>query len=186
VATVRQLGMGQVMIQRLKDSIANPQINEQNGLNLSMIRSLSPAQTSFSSSKSMGMELMAPPDVSGWRTGNYWITSATMVERMKWADKLFAGGPQGNTQNPANPLGGNRGPQIGAQAFPLFASDPTPAGVVKALMSIFDVSFSATKIAGLVETAQNEGGAQITQRTANATARAVCKLIFASPEFQMM
>ncbi len=186
VSTVRQLGMGQVMIERLKDSIANPQINEQNGLNLSMIRALSPAQTSFSSSKSMGMELMAPPDVSGWRTGSYWITSATMVERMKWADKLFAGGPAGNTQNPANPLGGNRGPQVGAQAFPLFAADPSPAGVVKTLTSIFDVSFSAAKIAGLVETAQNEGGTQITQRTANATARAVCKLIFASPEFQMM
>jgi uncharacterized protein (DUF1800 family) len=186
VATVRQLGMGQIMLERMRDGIANPQVNGQNGLNLPLIRALVPAQTSFSASKSMGMELMAPPDVSGWRTGNYWITSATMVERMKWADKLFAGGLPGNTQNPANPLGGNRGPQVGAQAFPLFASDPTPAGVVKALMSIFDVSFSAAKVAGLVETAQNEGGAQITQRTANATARAVCKLIFASPEFQMM
>ena len=69
VSTIRQLGMGQAMIQRLKDGIANPQINEQNGLNTSLIRALAPAQTAFVSSKSMGMELLAPPDVSGWRLG---------------------------------------------------------------------------------------------------------------------
>ncbi|MEI7987314.1 MAG: DUF1800 domain-containing protein [Armatimonadota bacterium] len=186
VSTIRQLGAGQIMIERLKEGIANPQINEQNGLNLPLVRSLAPAQTAFSSSKSMGMELMAPPDVSGWRTGAYWITSATMVERMKWADKLFAGGPAGNTQNPANPLGGNRGPQVGIQAYPLFAEDPTPAGIVKSLMSVFDISLPPAKVAGLVTTAENEGGQRIDQRNANAVARAVCKLMFSTPEFQMM
>jgi uncharacterized protein (DUF1800 family) len=186
VATIRQLGAGQMMLQRMKESIANPQINEQNGFNVTLIRALSPAQTAFSSSKSMGMELMAPPDVSGWRTGSYWITSATMVERMKWADKLFAGGPPGNTQNPANPLGGNRGPQVGIQAFPLIANDPTPTGMVKTLLSVFDLTLPQAKVDGLVSSATAEGGSTITQRNANATARAVCKLIFSTPEFQMM
>jgi hypothetical protein len=178
--------MGQSMIQRMKDGIANPQINEQNGLNLPLIRALSPAQTSFSASKSMGMELMAPPDVSGWRNGAYWITSATMVERMKWADKLFAGGLPGNTQNPTNPLGGNRGPQVGANAYSLFTDNPTPEGAVKVLLSIFDLTLPANKVAGLVETARNEAGQVINQRNANSVARAVCKLMFSTPEFQMM
>ena len=186
VSTIRQLGAGQVMLQRVKDGIANPQVNGQNGLNVSLIRALAPAQTAFSSSKSMGMELTAPPDVSGWRTGAYWITTSTMVERMKWADKLFAGGPAGNTQNPGNPLGGNRGPQVGIQAFPLFTADPTPAGVVKVLMSVFDLTLPPNKVAALVATAEGEGGSRIDQRSANTVAKAVCKLMFSTPEFQMM
>jgi uncharacterized protein (DUF1800 family) len=188
VATIRQLGAGQIMMQRLKDGIENPQINAQNGLNTSLIRALAPAQSAFSASKSMGMELMAPPDVSGWRTGAYWITSATMVERMKWADKLFSGGVTGGAggQNPANPQGGYRGPQIGIQAYNLFESNPTPEGVVKALMSLFDLNLPSTKVSGLATAARNVGGDQITQRKANLVACSVCKLMFASPEFQMM
>ena len=187
VSTIRQLGAGQAMLQRLKDGIANPQVNAQNGLNTSLIRALIPAQAAFSASKSMGLELMAPPDVSGWRNGAYWITSATMVERMKWADKLFAGGPAGNTQNPGNPLGGNRGPQVGVPAFPLFQADPTPNGVVKSLMSLFDLTLPPAKVAGLVATAEGgAGGSTITFQNANSTARTVCKLMFSTPEFQMM
>jgi uncharacterized protein (DUF1800 family) len=186
VSTIRQLGMGQSMIQRMKDGIANPQINEQNGLNLPLFRAMSPAQTSFSASKSMGMELMAPPDVSGWRNGAYWITSATMVERMKWADKLFAGGPAGNAQDRANQLGAIRGAQVGANAYSLFTDNPSPEGVVKVLLSIFDLTLPANKVAGLVETARIEAGQVINQRNANSVARAVCKLMFSTPEFQMM
>ena len=186
VSTIRQLGAGQIMIQRLKDGIANPTVNEQTGLNTALIRSLAPAQAALSASKSMGMELLAPPDVSGWRNGAYWITSATMVERMKWADKIFAGGPPGNSQNPANPLGGNRGPQVGYQAFSLLRTDPTPTGVVKNLMSLFDLTLPPAKIDGLVAAAANESGSGLTFQNANLTARAVCKLMFATPEFQMM
>ena len=186
VSTIRQLGAGQMMIQRIKDGIANPQVNEQNGLNLPLVRALAPAQTAFSSSKSMGMELLAPPDVSGWRNGAYWITTSTMVERMKWADKLFAGGPAGTTANPTNPLGGNRGPQVGINAYPLFSSDPTPSGVVKSLMSVFDLTMPPAKVAGLVAAAEAEGGQRIDLRNANAVARAVCKVMFSTPEFQMM
>lgn len=186
ISTIRQLGMGQVMLQRMKEGIESPQVNEQNGLNIPLVRAMSPAQTAFISSKSMGMELMAPPDVSGWRNGAYWITSATMVERMKWADKLFAGGPPGTNQSVSNPLGGNRGPQVGMNAFPLFSSDPTPAGAVKALLSVFDLTLPASKVAGLVETAEKESGPRIEFRNANAVARSVCKLLFSTPEFQMM
>ena len=185
VSTIRQLGMGQLLVERMKAAIANPQINEQNGLNIPLVRSLSPAQTALSASTSMGMELLTPPDVSGWRTGAYWITSATMVERMKWADKLFAGSPGNPTSQGVNPLGGNRGPQVGAQAYPLFTADPTPKGAVKALMSVFDVSLPQAKIDGLIAAAEKAGGSTLTMRSSNEVARAVCRLMFATPEFQM-
>lgn len=184
VSTIRQLGVGQRMVQGMKDAIANPQINEQSGLNFALLRSLAPAQAALSASTSMGMELMTPPDVSGWRTGAYWITSATMVERMKWADKLFAGGPNlGNSQS-VNPLGGNRGPQVGFQAYPLFTT-PTSEGVVKTLMSLFDVQLSQAKTDGLVKAAENAGANSMNPRTANEVARSVCRLMFSTPEFQV-
>ncbi|MBS1726307.1 MAG: DUF1800 domain-containing protein [Armatimonadetes bacterium] len=184
VATIRQLGMGQTMLERMKEAIANPQINDKNGLNIALVRAMAPAQAALSASTSMGMELMTPPDVSGWRTGAYWITSATMVERMKWADKLFAGGPAGGAAG-QNPLGGQRGAQVGALAYPLFARDPSAAGVVRVLMSVFDVTLPAAKVDGLVAAAEKAGAGSMNPRTANDVAREVCKLLFASPEFQM-
>lgn len=185
VSTIRQLGMGQVLVQRMKDAIANPQINEQNGLNLPLVRALAPAQAAFSASTSMGMELLTPPDVSGWRTGSYWITSATMVERMKWADKLFAGGPALPGSQGVNPLGGGRGPQVGVQAYPLFSADPTPKGAVKSLLSILDVTLPQEKVEGLVITAEKAAGSTLNIRSSNDAARAICRLLFVTPEFQM-
>ena len=184
VSTVRQLGMGQSMIQRMKDAIANPQINEQTGLNLPLVRALSPAQAAFSAAGSMGMQLLTPPDVSGWRTGAYWITSATMVERMKWADKLFAGGPSGGNAQPQNPLGGNRGPQVGAQAYSLF-TDRGAWGVVKSLRSLSDVQLPAAKVADLVSAADKAGASNMNVRSANDVARSVCRVMFSTPEFQV-
>ncbi|HLO97619.1 MAG TPA: DUF1800 domain-containing protein [Fimbriimonas sp.] len=184
VSTVRQLGLGQQIIERIKDGIANPIVNEQNGLNIKLTRALGPAFAVHSSATSMGMELMTPPDVSGWRTGSYWITSATMVERMKWADKLFAtafapggGGGGGGIQN--------RNPQVGFQAFDVIGDAPSAAAAVDTLLSLFDVKISDAKKKGLLEAATPHFGTRLNQRSANDLAKAVCKLVFSSPEFQV-
>jgi uncharacterized protein (DUF1800 family) len=43
----------------------------------------------------MGMQLLNPPTVEGWRTGKQWINSGTLVERSNFATKLV-----GNTDLP--------------------------------------------------------------------------------------
>ncbi len=114
----------------------------------------------------MGMELMAPPDVSGWKPGTSWITSATMIERVKWADRLFSG----------------RG--AGAQFASLLDSDE-PRAAVEKLLSIFDAELPQAKVDILVEAAIKASGGSVSGRNANAVAAAVGRVIFGSPEFQV-
>lgn len=188
VSTARQLGAGQIAAQRVIEGRENPQMDENQGFNVMMIRALTSAFAVRSSTKSMGMELMYPPDVSGWRTGDYWITTSTMMERIKWADLLFAG-----TDAPARPaqnLGGNAGlrrggPNVGINAFGLFASNPTPAGVVEALVSIFDASPNEAQRTMLLTMAEKTANGPITPRNAGEVARQVSRLLFSTPEFQL-
>ena len=123
------------------------------------------------SMKSMGMWLMYPPDVAGWDGGEHWITSATMVERIAWSDRVF-----GQSKTAKLP--------VRYQAFDLFREDPSPAGVAKTLVSIFDAPISPTKMQALVVAATKASGGKVTQDNANLTASQVCRLIFSTPEFQ--
>ena len=36
----------------------------------------------------MGQDLLNPPDVSGWKGGDNWISSSTLLERFNFADRL--------------------------------------------------------------------------------------------------
>lgn len=117
-------------------------------------------------SKSMGMSLFYPPDVSGWTLGPSWISTATMIERIGWGDRLFG-----------------KGMRQKFQAFGIFEQNPTPEGVVVKLLSIFDVSLPQDKIDLLVETARKQGN--MTPKNANEVAASLTRLIFATPEFQM-
>lgn len=154
IASVRALGIG---------SMANPQV-------------LAAAGITRNSCKSMGMDLLFPPDVSGWDGGPNWISSATMVERIKWASFLF-----GESDTSAKKLGSFR---MRVNTATLFGKDPTPEGVVKTLLSVFDVALSPAKMTTLVAAAQRASGGRITQQNANEVATTTCKLIFGSPEFQ--
>lgn len=134
-------------------------------------RALGGVRPLIQSTTSMGMELMYPPDVSGWEGGAAWISSATMVERIKWATAVFQAQAA-------------RGP---SPYFPIFASNPTPQGVVDRLLSLLDATVDEPKRQALLEAARGatEGG-RVTAQNLGKTAEAVCKLIFGSPEFQFM
>ncbi len=155
ITTARQLGLGSLM----------NQIPNQAG-----VRKLGPVAQINTSMKGMGMQLLYPPDVAGWDQGPAWITTATMVERISWAERLF-------------PAPGQRG-LMQFQAYPLFAQDPTSTGAANKLVSLFDAPLPPSKVAKLVEAANKVCGGRIDESNANATAQHVTKLIFASPEFQ--
>lgn len=164
VPTLRQLGVGEALANALKD--AEPERARAR---------LQPVTAMTQSCSGMGMRLLYPPDVAGWDGGAAWISSATIVERIKWADLLFG---------QAGPAPGQRRAQVQFQAVGLFAKDPTPKGVVDTLLSIYDAPLPVSKHAKLVEAAQKACGGQVRPANANATAAAVSRLIFGSPEFQ--
>jgi uncharacterized protein (DUF1800 family) len=160
VSTLRQLGMSAI----LGDITSTPETPLQRGR-------LAPVQAANQAMKAMGMQLLFPPDVAGWDGGPAWITSATMVERIAWADRIFGQGAPGRIRLPY-------------PSYRIFQQDPTPKGVVTKLLSVFDAPMPAAKVAQLVQAAQKASGGQVTPQNANPTAAAVARLMFASPEFQ--
>ncbi|MBS1717678.1 MAG: DUF1800 domain-containing protein [Armatimonadetes bacterium] len=150
VASARQLGLGGYLLEA------------------GNIRRIQPMNQAL---KGMGMQLMYPPDVSGWEHGQAWVTTATMVERIAWADRLFGGRDQR--------------PLLEIQAYDLYREDPTPSGVARKLVSIFDAPLPDSKIQQLRQAAEHASGGRLGVDNANATSQAVARLIFASPEFQL-
>lgn len=110
--------------------------------------------------------MMAPPDVDGWKGGESWISTATMIERIKWADALFP--PQG-----AN-----------ARVFALLRGARNAQGLVDRLLEMFDVDVPDTKRTQYVEAADKALNGAVTRQNASPAANAVCRLLFGSPEFQ--
>lgn len=183
VVTARQLGTGQQITTRIAQARENPQVNEQTGLNVGMVRSLAAGMATLNSTKTMGMELLYPPDVSGWATGTYWISTATMVARMKWADTLFQGGGGTPRQNIGGDVG-NRNPSVGIFAMSLF-EDRTPKGVVAKLLSVFDATATPDQTKSMEEAASKALANGLTPQSAGIVARDVSRLLFGSPQFQM-
>jgi uncharacterized protein (DUF1800 family) len=158
VTTVRQLGYG---AEALTDA------NYQEGIR--------PATALRISTKGMGMNLMQPPDVSGWAGGATWVSTATMVERIRWAQVLF---------DQAQVAVKKRQFTLGADASNLFTQDSSVEGVVRKLASIFDSDLPSDRFKHLVTAAKHACGGSVTTGNANETASAVTRLIFAAPEFQ--
>lgn len=159
IPVLRQLGVGQFVLNRFKEFEPGQQPNT----TFVVSNLVSRATTA------MGMEMMYPPDVAGWGSGAEWISTATVVERIKFADAIF-----GNA--------GNRAQSLRWPAMPLFVDNPTAEGAVDRLLSLFDIQVSESKRAVLVTAAKNAG--EVNQRNANTVAHAVTRLIFGSPEFQ--
>lgn len=120
-----------------------------------------------------GLTPLYPPDVAGWDWGGHWISSATMVERIKFASTLFGG----RNANPAA--------QWLLQSIK--STDPkTSKDVVTRLLDIYDSKLSEDKIRSVVAALDELGGvsALSTGQKAQAAFLAMSKLIFAAPDFQ--
>jgi uncharacterized protein (DUF1800 family) len=119
-----------------------------------------------------GMKLLFPPDVAGWDWGKAWITSATMLERIKVADELFK--PRRAAQG-----------QLGAA---ILQDKPRSSAleVVDTLLSLVDADVPAERKKALIEACERSGGAAAASapRTAGEVVASVYRVLFASPEFQ--
>ncbi len=185
VSTARQLGSGKIATDIIAFGRRSPQINPQNGINQVLIRSLAPALAARQATSTMGMELLYPPDVSGWDLGESWINSATMIARMKWGEQLFQGGRPTPTTNLAAPAAGRTGPQVGINAWTILSKYTEPENAVIRLLSVFDADLPKNRLAILTDSIQTISGGKVTISNANAVARQVSRLLCGMPEFQM-
>jgi uncharacterized protein (DUF1800 family) len=161
MVTVRQLGLGRQVREFL---IADPDSD------VKKRQAVSVPAVAAQAMVGMGMELFNPPDVAGWDWGPSWITTATMLERIKFADRIF-GPPQPRSLTLRYP------------ATSLLRLGDTPETFARALVQIFDAPLPEAKIKQLESAAISAAGNNL-GANANKVALAVTKLIFASPEFQ--
>ncbi len=167
VAIVRQLNLN-IFLMGAHGPVPTPMVPAQKPL-----RDIAGAV--FGLAMQEGMQLLFPPDVAGWDAGPNWISSATMVERIKWSEKLFG---------PGTP-GGRAAGAIRYPAASLLGDARTPAEAVAKLVSVFDIKLPAAKVKQLEEAAEAAtGGRGLSAQTANFVASSVCRLAFGSPEFQ--
>jgi uncharacterized protein (DUF1800 family) len=154
----RQLGLGPISLQTLQNAP-----NER--------AALAASRGADQMMERQGMKLLFPPDVDGWQWGPAWVSSATMVERIKVADGLFKV-PQ-NRHLLARGTIGNK-------------SAGTAREVVDALLTVVDGKLPEAKYAALVAACEDAGGAAAARdpRRAGNVAHAVYRVLFASPEFQ--
>jgi uncharacterized protein (DUF1800 family) len=161
IAIGRALGVGQALIsQRAPDADVMTPLSRQA---IGPLRSFADAMTN------QGMELLYPPEVAGWDWGSAWISSATMIERIKLSQTLFSGGR-------AFELAGSVRTAIAAQ---------TTTEATKNLCELFDARLDATRF-NEVEKAIIAGGgvsALAAPRTSLPVVQLASKVLFAAPEF---
>lgn len=173
VASARQLGIGAGLADRVRTTEAT------NGQQAR--RFFAPIAVVAQATKAMGMDVLYPPDVAGWNIHNSWISTATMIERIKWAEKLFVG----TALAPRNGKAGRTVPAY--QAYTLFDEGADARSVANKLVSVFDARFDSKKIDQLTAAASAAmDGKPVSPQNAGPAAAAVSKLIFASPEFQLI
>ncbi|HXH60624.1 MAG TPA: DUF1800 domain-containing protein [Fimbriimonadaceae bacterium] len=159
VSAWRSLGIGEAVMDRVRSA----------GADQNTRRFAGSAGVLESATKAMGMELMYPPDVSGWVSGEEWISTGSMVERIKFADRLFGAQSRGILA-------------LAMRDLPVAGS--TPEAVVDRLLSVFDADLPKKKVQILYEAAKDNSSGPLTPANIEPTLDAVTRLIFGSPEFQ--
>jgi len=127
--------------------------------------------------RNQGLDMLFPFDVSGWKWGAAWLTTATMLERIRWQDFMFS--PRGKNGAPAQAI------------LEMLVSDhetKDSAGYVTTILDVFDVNLAPEKQKVLAQTIDAIGGptkafANVNQ--ASNSMRRVCKVLFSSPEAQL-
>jgi uncharacterized protein (DUF1800 family) len=135
------------------------------------LRLISPlAGFAYKAMTNMGMKLMFPPSVAGWDGGKAWINSATMLQRMKFADVM----------DPAQQRLLRWQALLGDRQFTRM--DET----VDWLCETLDAPLPPDKRRLIAEAATARSKAQAAPNQARQAALyEICRLVFAAPEFQL-
>ncbi len=120
----------------------------------------------------IGQALLYPPDVAGWEWGKAWISSTTMLERMRFAEFLL----------PAR--GG-----VGFATLNELVGAPTPRTLeefVQRLETLLDAPLQPRTRQSLMEYLQQRGGVNALRQRDRQTVQGALQIVFSAAEFQML
>ncbi|MFN7172567.1 MAG: DUF1800 domain-containing protein [Fimbriimonadaceae bacterium] len=172
VPVLRQLGVGERLAAQVRN-LENFTENPRRGA------TMLPANLLRQSTKNMGMELLWPPDVAGWEKGASWISSATMLERAKFSDRVW-GAPVGTPRTP-----GNRPLELRLAPRDVLGAVSSGEELADTLIEVFDAPVSPAQREQLIAAANSEMGSGSGPGPTLRAAHSVSRLIFVAPEFQM-
>ncbi len=127
--------------------------------------------------RNQGMDLLFPFDVSGWKWGSAWLTTATMLERIRWQDFLFS--PRGKAGAPAKLL---------MEHLVAEHANKTSAESIAGILDAFDVDLPKAKrdiLAKELDALGTPKKAFANMNQASVSMRKISKVLFASPEAQL-
>ncbi|MFN4033993.1 MAG: DUF1800 domain-containing protein [Fimbriimonadales bacterium] len=120
----------------------------------------------------IGQALLYPPDVAGWEWGKAWISSTTMLERMRFAEFL---------------LPARRG--VGFATLNELIGAPAPRTLeefVQRLENLLDAPLQARTRQSLGEYLQQRGGVNALRQRDRQTVQGALQIVFSAAEFQML
>lgn len=167
IGAMRQMGLGE----RLREA----------GLQTSAGMRLSQAIIRMAASymDRMGQTLLRPPSVKGWDSGTAWINSATMLERMRFADAITQGPAQlGQRARQAQTLRS----LLQTEARNLTSQDD----FIDRLQLSLDVELQRSTREKLSAYLQAKGGMTAIESQDRAVISGALKILFSSSEYQLI
>ncbi len=174
ISTLRALGLARVQLRQMQQA---SEADDQEAV--VRIRPNSLGAMTMQATTSMGMELMEPPDVAGWQIGTGWISSASMIERINWAENIF-----GNRTRGAARFTAINEREKGTYFHLILGGISSPADSVDRILSILNADNLFDKKEVLIAAALEASGGRVSPQNSAKVWLAVSKLIFGSPEFQ--
>ncbi|MCS6919185.1 MAG: DUF1800 domain-containing protein [Fimbriimonadales bacterium] len=120
----------------------------------------------------IGQALLYPPDVAGWAWGKAWISSTTMLERMRFAEFL---------------LPDRRG--VGFATLNELVGSPAPRTLdefVQRLETMLDAPLQPRTRQSLLEYLEKRGGANALRQRDRQTVQGALQIVFSAAEYQML
>ncbi len=159
VGTLRQIGVGE----RLRE------VSLSDGAGRRLVANYLRLASQWT--RRIGQSLLYPPDVAGWEWGTAWISSTTMLERMKFAEF---------TVPERGPLGFRTIQEL------IGGSATTTEQLVERLEQVLDTKLQPNTRAKLKGYLEANGGVGVLGNRRREVVQGALQIIFSSPEFQMM
>ncbi|MCX7993355.1 MAG: DUF1800 family protein, partial [Fimbriimonadales bacterium] len=160
VGALRQVGVGE----RLRT------VNPDDGAGQRLLAAYLRLATQWT--RRIGQFLLYPPDVAGWEGGKAWISSTTMLERMRFAEFLLPD-RRGVGFATLNELVGLPAPR-------------TPEEFVQRLETVLDAPLQPRTRQSLLEYLGKRGGTNALSQRDRQTVQGALQIVFSAAEYQML